>query len=295
VTVTPADERIHAADDPSAAWSDTLAFSAWDEASGLFLLARFSVLPNRPAATAGVLAWIGTKPFASYGHAVEGVPAADWDDFRIAAIGVRECEPLRAWAVTLDDAGSRLALRWDGFTGVVADAGGHGYGQGCRVTGHLDLNGYRIDVDGVGERRHTWGLGAEHGRRESHTLTGFLGAAGREAGVPVTARSLHLVDAVADDGTIVTSGYVHDSGIDHEVSAVERSTERDDAGSPHAFELMAVAGDRRFTVRGSAQGTDIPMQGSDGGLLHLRLMRLETADGFAGFGLYELFDGAAPV
>lgn len=307
MAITGADERLHPVEDPSPHWSDSLYFNVWDPSSGLFLLTRIAVLPNQPGVTAGVLAWIGAKPAYGYGHSLDEAPLADWDDMAVGGLRYQELEALRSWEVTLADGTNAMSLRWDGFTGVVdyaenrqplprPVAWGH-YEQTCRVRGSLELNGFRVDVDGVGQRDHSWGFRDWGGLREWHWVTGFLGPAGAAASEVPTARAFNLFHVVQSDGTTTANGYVHDGGDDLLVVAVERATEEDPERSPQAFALtLTVEGGRRFTIRGTGHGVEVPVRpGGEATVVHERLMRLETDDGFEGYGIYELLENSRGV
>lgn len=297
--VTGADERIHRVEDPSEHWSDSLYFNAWDEASGLFLLTRMAVLPNKPGATAGLIAWQHGAPFSGYGHNLDDVPLADWDDMTIGGLRYRELEPLQSWEVTLDHGDNRAYLRWDGFTGVVdyadnaqrlprAVAWGH-YEQTCRVTGEVTLAGRTIEVDGVGQRDHSWGFRHWAGLREWHWVTGFLGGGPGER----TERSFNLFHVMQQDGTVTVNGFVHDGGADHLIVGAERTTQEDEERQPVGYELvLTVDGGRRFTIHGDGDGTEVPVRPApeQGTIVHERLMRLRTDDGLEGAGIYELLE-----
>jgi hypothetical protein len=295
MTISGADERIHPVEDPSEHWSDSLYFNAWDAASGTFLLARIALLPNRPGASAGLIAWSGGRPAYFYGHNLDEVPLADWDDLRIAGLRFEELEPLRSWELNLEDGDNRASLRWDGFSGVVdyADnrqplprpvAWGH-YEQSCRVTGNLELAGRAVKVDGVGHRDHSWGFRDWGGIREWHWVTGFLGGA---------QRSFNLFHVTQADGTVTVNGFVHDGGEDLLLVEVERTTTETAERGPEGFELaMTVEGGRRFVVRGAAHGMEVPVRpGGDHTVVHEQPMRLESDDGLEGYGIYELLENS---
>lgn len=286
--ITGADERLHPVEDPSDRWSDSHAFTVWDADAGLFLLVRVSVLPNRPGATAAVLAWMGAKPVYAYGHGADEVPLADWDDLTVAAVRVQELEPLRSWEVSVADGANALTLRWDGFSGVVAldrlpsaVAVGH-YEQSCRVVGNVGLNGHDVRVDAAGSRSHTWGVRAPEAVAGWRALTGTLGGAGR-------ALSLWQVDGL--DGTTTVDGYVHDGGEDRRVTAAEVTV--DDGNGDLRIAFTDDRGER-LHLRGIHHGADVPVRpaGSQSGdeVLHQRLIRFEADGGLGGYGLCEVLE-----
>lgn len=291
--ITGADERIHPVEDPSPRWSDAVAFSAWDDASGLFLIARAAVLPNQPGATAAVLGWIGARPVYAYAHALDEVPLADWDDLAVAALRVQELEALRSWEVNLEDGDNGVSLRFDGFSAPaaydlpVAVAWGH-YEQSCHVTGQAVLNGHPVRVDGAGQRSHTWGVRDPDAVGSWRTTTAFLGASSREKGTPATARAVHLWEVTTGDGASSVHGSVHDGGEDLPVTAVETT----DAGG--SVEIT-VDGGRRFVLRGTPHGADVPVRPAGAGegstaVLHQQLVRWQTDDGLDGYGIVEALE-----
>ena len=295
MAVTGADERIHPVEDPSPHWSDSLYFNLWDPDANLFLLTRMAVLPNKPGATAGVLAWIDGRPFAGYGHDLDEVPLADWDDMQIGGLRYRAADPLQTWDITLENGEDRLSLRWDGFTGVVdyrdnrealpkKVAWGH-YEQTCTVTGSLELQGRSVEVRGVGQRDHSWGYRDWGGLREWHWITGFVGEAGAY-------RSFNLFHVVQTDGTVTVNGFVHDGGVDHLIVSAERTTSESGMRSPETYELvLAVDGGREFRFTGTADGMEVPVRPHEGGtIVHERLTRITTDDGLEGMGIYELLE-----
>jgi hypothetical protein len=291
--VTGADERLHPVEDPSERWSDSHAFTVWDADAGLFLLVRVAVLPNQPAATAAVLAWVGAKPAYAYGHATDEAPLADWDDLAVAAVRVQELEPLRSWEVSVADGANALTLRWDGFSGVVgldrlppAVAVGH-YEQSCRVVGNVGLNGHDVRVDAVGSRSHTWGVRAPEAVGGWRALTGSLG--------PSRAFSVWQVDGL--DGTTTVDGYVHDGGEDRRITAAELTTTDDDGDGDGDLRIaLTDESGERLALRGIHHGADVPVRpaGSRTGteVLHQRLVRFEGDGGVHGFGLSEVLHPA---
>lgn len=296
-TISGADERLRPVEDPSDRWSDAVSFSAWDDASGLFLLVRVAVLANLPGATAGVLAWTGARPVYAYGHALDEVPLADWDDLTVAGLRVQELEALRSWEVNLVDGDNGVSLQWNGFSSPVgydrlppAVARGH-YEQSCRVTGQVDLNGHRVKVDGVGQRSHTWGVRRPEAVGGWRTLTGFLGVSTRPKGAPCADRTFSLWEVTTAGATTATtaSGYVHDGGDDLRIEAADVTIEGDTVAL-----VLAVEGGRRFTFGGTAHGADVPVRpagSTDAGtVLHQRLVRWESDDGLDGYGISELLE-----
>lgn len=295
ITIPGADERIHPVEDDSPRWSDAVAFSAWDDGSGLFVVVRVAVLPNQPGATAAVLGWVGARPVYAYAHAVDEVPLADWDDLAVAGVRVQELEPLRSWEVNLGDGDNGFSLRWDGFNEPAAYpelprsvARGH-YEQACRVTGQVGLNGHLVRVDGAGQRSHTWGVRDPDAVQGWRTVSAFLGPSSRPKGAAATARAVQLWEVTDADGAVSVHGNVHDGGEDLIVTGVVEP-------SPGALHLkVTVEGGRRFELRGTPHGADVPVRPAgaaegSAAVLHQQLVRWESDDGLDGYGIVEVLE-----
>lgn len=287
-TVSGADERIRPVEDDRADWSDAHSFTVWDPASGLFLVARMAVLPNAPAATAGVLAWHGTRPDYAYGHALDEAPLADWDDLAVAGLRFQELEALETWEVNLDDGDNGLSLQWHGTSAAVAYdvppafGAGH-YEQACRVTGEATLHGRTVKVDhGLGQREHTWGvrdLDALAATGGWCAVTGFLGT-----GDDFDERTFDVLDLGTGGGG--GTGFVRDGAEDLRVIEVHRGA--DDAGGSDAMHLvLTVQGGRRFTVHGAGHGQAVVVPNGVRHSVHQRLMTFRTDDGPEGYGICE--------
>jgi hypothetical protein len=288
---TAEDERIHRVEDTSPHWSDSLYFNAWDPKARVCLLTRMALLPNKPAATAGLLAWIDGMPGYAFGHDLDHLPAGNWDAMQIGGLTYRMVRPLQTWRVELADGEQRGALTWEGFSGVFhyhdniqplprAVAWGH-YEQSCTVRGELVLHGHRIDFDGVGQRDHSWGFRHWAGLTEWHWITALFG----------TRRSFNLFHVVQPNGTVTVNGFVHDGGADHPLIAVERTTHEALGRNPETCELrLTVAGGRAFSVRGTRAGLAVPVKpGDEGTVVHEVPMSFES-DGLEGFGFYEFLE-----
>jgi hypothetical protein len=288
---TPQDEKIHPVEDPSRHWSDSLYFNAWDPASRVFLMTRMAVLPNRPAATAGVLAWIGELPGYGFGHDLDHMPEGDWDNMQIGGLTYRMERPLQTWAVHLTDGETRCDLTWDGFSGVFhyhdntqplpkAVAWGH-YEQSCTVRGEVVLNGRTIPFDGVGQRDHSWGFRNWAGLAEWHWITGLFG----------TERSFNLFHVVQYDGTVTANGFVHDRGEDLPIIAVERDVQQEFGRNPETCELrLTVEGGQKFCITGKRAAMGVPVEPGDEGTVVHEVPMAFASDGLEGLGIYEYLE-----
>jgi hypothetical protein len=291
--ISDLDERLHPVEHESEHWSDSLYFNAWDPGSKVFLLTRIAVLANQSKVTAGVLAWRDGMPAYGYGREHDGVAPGDWDVMQIGGLAYRMEQACQRWLIKLDDpdTDSRAHLTWDGFTGCFAYDGnaqplpkavawGH-YEQTCRVTGDLVIRGERIRVDGVGQRDHSWGFRDWAGLRTWHWITGFFG----------TTRSFNVFHVEQPDGTITANGFVHDDGVDHAITTVDRHTDETDAGGPTAYRMtITLDGGRTFLIEGSAAGTEVPVRPHAGDTVVHEVPMALRCDGVDGFGIYELLD-----
>lgn len=291
MTVTAQAEQIHPVDDASPHWSDSLYFNAWDPQARVCLLTRMALLPNKPAATAGLLVWIDGMPGYAYGHDLDHLPAGNWNGMQIGGLTYRMERALQTWRMELADGEHRGALTWDGFSGVFdyhdntqplprPVAWGH-YEQSCTVRGELLLHGRRIAFEGVGQRDHSWGFRHWAGLTEWHWITALFG----------TQRSFNLFHVVQPNGTVTVNGFVHDEGKDHPLVAVERTTQENAGRTPETCDLqLTVANGRTFPVRGTRVGLGVPVKpGDEGSVVHEVPMSF-TSDGLAGWGIYELLE-----
>ncbi len=281
-----ADERMQPVVGADPDWRDEVAFTAWDPGSGLFVSARLAVWPNRTAATGGLLAWLGARPVFSYGHALDEVPRGDWDGVVIAGLRTRIVEPLRSGTVSLDDGENSMALGWEGVSGLIDHPGlpagvaaGH-VEQAVRMTGRVALQGFDIDLDGVGTRAHTWGVRDRVGAPGWHRLTGLFCESDR-------AVALWLIDHDPSDGPTV-HGFVHDAGADLRLEAAEVTAVEGGVAGVEAQRIdLQTGGGRTFGAVATMQGVESSGAAAGGATVHQRLVRLRTDDGLDGFGLSE--------
>ena len=288
--ITDDDERLHPVLDPSPHWSDSLYFNAWDRATGAFVMTRIAVLANAQRVTAGMVVWLDGTPVYAYGRDLRDIPPTDWDVMAVEGITYRMLAARDAWAVQLADGESSAHLEWHGLSPATsydrhpggplpaAVAAGH-YEQTCRVRGDLILAGTRIRFDGFGQRDHSWGFRHWAGLHQWHWVTGFL----------ADGRGFNLFEVHAHDGTTTVNGYVHGSGSDEYIVAVQRDLVRADDGGAATYRLeLTLADGERLTVTGERGGGSIPVRPSDDQpvTVHETPMRI-TADGQDGFGIYE--------
>lgn len=293
--ITDDDERLHAVEDPSEHWSDSLYFNAWDPATGTFLMTRIAVLANAGRVTAGMVVWCDGTPTYAFGRELGEIPPTDWDVMAVDGLTYRMLECRQAWAVQLADGDHQAHLEWHGLGEAVSYDGhpagplprdvawGH-YEQTCRVTGDLVLGGQRTRFDGFGQRDHSWGFRHWAGLHQWHWVTGFF----------PDGRGFNVFEVQRHDGTTTTNGYVLGRAASQYVVGADRELVRADDGGASSYRLtMALADGEVCTVTGERGGLSIPVRPADEQpvVVHETPVRLtfEGAGGdtIEGFGIYE--------
>jgi hypothetical protein len=290
IGITDADERLHAIEDPSPHWSDSLYFNAWDPGTDTFVMTRIAVLGNQGRVTGGMIVWVGGELAYGYGRELDEIPPTDWDVMSTDGLTYRMLESRQAWAVQLADGASKAHLEWHGLSPVTsydahprgplprAVAWGH-YEQSCRVTGDLLVGAHTIAFDGFGQRDHSWGYRHWAGLHQWHWVTGFL----------VDGRCFNLFEVHTHDGTTTVNGYVHGPDGDDYVVAADRVLQRADGGGASTYRVtLTTATGASLTITGERGGFSVPVRPAPDqpAVVHETPMRLE-ADGVAGFGIYE--------
>ncbi len=288
--ITDADERLHPVEDPSAHWSDSLYFNAWDPSSDTFLMTRIAVLANAGRVTAGMIVWRGGAPVYGYGRDLGELPAADWDVMAVEDLTYRMLSSGQTWAVQLSDGEHQAHLEWAGLGPAVsydahpggalprAVAWGH-YEQTCRVTGDLVVGGERVRFDGFGQRDHSWGFRHWAGLHQWHWVTGFL----------VDGRGFNLFEVQSHSDVTTVNGFVQTAdGSEYVVGATRDAVRSDDGGMERYRLTLRLAGGEELAVTGERAGLSIPVRPADDQpvTVHETPMRLE-AGGVAGYGIYE--------
>jgi hypothetical protein len=163
VTIGPEDEAPRPVAGDGFSEAVTVAFG--DPSAELFGVARLG-LAEGGASGLTLLFWRGEAVAvrAEGGAAVDGV--SSWDDISVAGLDTSVVEPLRSWE--LHFAGDEATFDFDlEATGPLAElppdhpvarvGGMEGYEQPVRVRGHATVGGARVQVDGLGQRGHSWG------------------------------------------------------------------------------------------------------------------------------------------
>lgn len=290
VGITDADERLHPVEDPSAHWSDSLYFNAWDPGSDTFLMTRIAVLANASRVTAGMVVWRGGAPVYGYGRELDALPATDWDVMAIEGLTYRMLSSGHTWAVQLADGEHQAHLEWLGLGPAVsydahpggalprAVAWGH-YEQTCRVTGDLIVGGERVRFEGFGQRDHSWGFRHWAGLHQWHWVTGFL----------ADGRGFNLFEVQSHSDVRTVNGFVQSAaGSEYVVGASREGVRSEDGGMERYHLTLRLADGGELALTGERAGLSIPVRPADDQpvVVHETPMRLE-ADGVTGYGIYE--------
>lgn len=288
--ITDSDERLHPIEDPSPHWSDSLYFNAWDPATDTFVMTRIAVIGNAGRVTGGVIVWVDGELTYAYGRELEEIPPTDWDVMAVDGLTYRMLQSGQAWAVQLDDDGTRAHLEWHGLSPATsydahpagplpkAVAWGH-YEQSCRVTGDLVIRENRIEFDGFGQRDHSWGFRHWAGLHQWHWVTGFL----------ADGRTFNLFEVHTHDGATTINGFVHGPAGDEYVTAVERVLERAEDGGADTYRMtLTTGGGTALTIAGERAGASVPVRPDPAqpAVVHETPMRLQAGD-VHGYGIYE--------
>ena len=189
-------------------FSDAVTVAFADGAAELYGVARLG-LSDGAASGLAILFRRGEPVAVSAEGGVElASPPSSWDEVAAAGLEVTTVEPLRAWRLRFagEDAAFDLELEATGAVAEldashdVARAGGMaGYEQPVRVTGSASVGDARIEIDGLGQRGHSWGAPDWDRIELARTVSAWLGddlAVSLTAIRPAGKRD-HAVEAVA--------------------------------------------------------------------------------------------------
>ena len=182
MSVTAADERPRAGDDP--AFRDAVTFSFGDPAGRLYGLARVAIGGGGASGFAVVYAGDELAGASTQAQVAVDVPQT-WEQVTAAGVRCAVLTPLESWTVSYDGADAGFDLRFEAIStpavlppdAPVALAGGtEGYEQVCSVTGQVRHGGRSHPVRCLGQRGHSWGT-PDWGRIElARTLSAWMGA-----------------------------------------------------------------------------------------------------------------------
>jgi hypothetical protein len=166
-------------------FADAVTLSWADDARGLYGMARLGIAGDGQGSALAVL-FQGREPVAALAQGgVELPDGADWPSLSLAGLMMTVEAPLEHWTCTWDgtDHGFDLTVEAVGAPAEVAASdpvarlgGMEGYEQLVRVRGTVRVGSERLEVDGLGQRGHQWGV-ADWSRLELvRTVGAWLGA-----------------------------------------------------------------------------------------------------------------------
>jgi hypothetical protein len=188
-------------------FSDAVTVAFGDPGAELYGVARLG-LAEGGASGLAILFWRGEPVAVSAEGGVEVSAPSSWDAVAAAGLDTTTVQPLRAWRLQYanDHAAFDLQLEATGALAEldpdhdVARAGGMaGYEQPVRVTGSASVGDARIEIDGLGQRGHSWGAPDWDRIELARTVSAWLGddlAVSLTAIRPAGKRD-HAVEAVA--------------------------------------------------------------------------------------------------
>jgi hypothetical protein len=203
VTIAAAETR-HASEGEG--FADAVTVSWADDERGWYGMARLGLAgPEQGSALAVVFR--DREPLAALALGGLEVPAdADWPDLDIAGLRMTTEAPLERWTVSWAGTEHRVELSLEAISppaelagaDPVATLGGMaGYEQLVRVRGQVRSGGETTEIDGVGQRGHSWGT-VDWSRLElTRTVSAWLGE--QHGGVVVAAMRPDGARAHADE------------------------------------------------------------------------------------------------
>jgi hypothetical protein len=293
VTIGPEHDAPRPSD--GAGFSDAVTVAFGDPANELYGVARVG-LAEGGASGLAILFWRGEPVAVGAEGGVEVSSPASWDEVSAAGLDTTTLEPLRSWRLQYagDEASFDLELEAIGALAElpadhpVARAGGMaGYEQPLRVRGAARVGDARIEVDGLGQRGHSWGAPDWERIELARSVSAWLGD---DLAVSLTAirpagKKDHATEALA--AAIIERG---EDGEPHAVDVADArlSTTYDDEGRQrHAGLELWVDDEEGFPRRAAGElacGTS----------LDLGALRLDCAffrwrmEGRAGIGRYDV-------
>jgi hypothetical protein len=272
-------------------FTDSVTVAFGDPRADLYGSARLSLADG--AATGLVLVFHRGAPAAVRAESGRATAApASFGDVSAAGLRHEVVEPLRSWRLRFASDEARLDLALAALGAVtelaedhpVARLGGQaGYEQACRVTGHAEVAGRRLAVDGLGQRGHGWGIPARDGIERARTVAAWLGdevAVSLTAVRPARARD-HEAEEVA--ATILEHGPPRALA----VADPRLSTTYDAEGRQRTAGLELYVNDDDPPRRAAGEvvcGTSLDLGGRR---LHCAFLRWRM-EGRTGFGRYDI-------
>ncbi len=213
--ITTADESARPLDAPG--FADAVTVSWGDPEHDWFGVARIGLAADGGSALA--VLFHGIEPLGAYARgALDLPPAADWSSLSVGPLRTTADAPLEHWTVAWDgdDAGFELALDAISAPAEIASAepvarlgGMAGYEQLVRVRGTVRAGGETAEIDGLGQRGHSWGVADWSSLAQVRTVSGWLGS--EHGGFALCSLRPDGVDGHGDDvvwATLVEGGEI---------------------------------------------------------------------------------------
>lgn len=273
------------------AWNDSMYFNFFSKDGSVAGISRIGLLPNRGRCNAGLVALSNGVPFAGSVTIDSELPAAGWDDIEIEGLRYRVERPLERCSIELESPSGKAELVFEGLAPPFdyADcpvrlpeqvASGH-YEQHCRVSGWVEGQGRRHQVEGFGQRDHSWGERNWAGVKSWRWLQAIF-----DEGLAFNAFQVESLE-----GKKTASGYLHRDGKSRPLAMAEIETEYDRGGSGQRTVRLHLedSDGRRFQVTGQRFAL-LPLT-VEGARVNEGLFRWQL-EGRTGYGVYEhLFQG----
>jgi hypothetical protein len=279
--IGPADEGAREA--AAEGFADAVTFAFGDAEHGLYGVGRLGVAGGRASALA--VAFAGRVPLGAIADGDLELTGADWADRSAGGLRTTVDQPLERWTVAWEAESCGYDLVFTAISAPVdLDGGGMtGYLQLCRVTGSVRGPNGLIAVDGLGERRHEWGVADWKDLELVRTVSVWFGE--EHGGVSVS--SLRPAGAHGHDEELV-AGTLVDAGDPVEIDDPRLSSTYDADGHQRRAGLELWVGEEDAYPHRLA-GEVICGSSLDLGALRLDLAFMHWhGEGARGFGRYDV-------
>ena len=165
-------------------FADAVTVSWGDDARGWYGMARLGMAADGQGSALAVV-FRGREPVSALALGGLELPAdAGWSSLELAGLRMTIDQPLDRWTLSCDGTDQRFDLVLEAVSAPaelaasdpVAGLGGmEGYEQLVRVRGSVEIGGETVEIDGLGQRGHSWGV-ADWSRLElTRTVSAWLG------------------------------------------------------------------------------------------------------------------------
>ena len=154
---------------------DSVTFAFGDAARSLFGVARVGTADAQGSALAVLFG--GRDALGAVADGGLELVGDDWTRRSAGPLRTRVLAPLERWSVEWDGDACGFSLEFEAVAAPAEVEGGgmRGYVQLCRVTGTARAGDQTLRVDGLGERRHEWGVADWNELELVRTVSVWLG------------------------------------------------------------------------------------------------------------------------